>query len=407
MDDKKYEKIVEHTISRSVNIAANKVESLRVSEDLKTVIRVYDGEKVGIAGAIGICDENSLLEQAESKLVQGIPYPDISGSSTVREEVNEVCPIDGNEIVEISRSLVEKLCASYPYFIFSNKINTEQYCEEYENSLDVRYKYQGANVQIGLAIKAKSSANIMDLLYSAVRGSYSEEQVVSDIGALLDVYGNKLEIPEDVPVLIPSDIIELLIPHLVAEKYMAGSSLFNGRLGERIFSDKVNLVVSRKPDNEYNIPFFDREGTVVEGDEFPLINNGTLSGLITYRRSAENLNLPLSGSAAADFDSVPSAGSEGIKLLTSDNSLKELVRGKAIYISVTSGGDMTPAGDFGLPVLLAYVYEDGKLLGTLPEFSLSGNVFDVLGGDLIGIDKNDVFSFADETLIVSKFKINK
>ena len=30
MDDKKYEKIVEHTISRSVNIAANKVESLRV-----------------------------------------------------------------------------------------------------------------------------------------------------------------------------------------------------------------------------------------------------------------------------------------------------------------------------------------------------------------------------------------
>ena len=67
----------------------------------------------------------------------------------------------------------------------------------------------------------------------------------------------------------------------------------------------------------------------------------------------------------------------------------------------------SPAGDFGLPVLLAYVYEDGKLLGTLPEFSLSGIVFDVLGGDLIGIVKNDVFSFADETLIVSKFKINK
>ena len=68
---------------------------------------------------------------------------------------------------------------------------------------------------------------------------------------------------------------------------------------------------------------------------------------------------------------------------------------------------MTPSGDLGLPVMLAYVYENGLLLGTLPEFSLSGNIFDVLGKDFIGVAKNDAFSFMDETLIVARMKINK
>ena len=88
-------------------------------------------------------------------------------------------------------------------------------------------------------------------------------------------------------------------------------------------------------------------------------------------------------------------------------SLKTLVRGKAIYIAVTSGGDMTPSGDVGLPVLAAFVYEDGKLLGRLPEFSLSANIFDLLGKDLIGVAKNDAFAYADETLIVANCKINR
>ena len=68
-----YEKLVQNTGSCSINISNNNVDSLRKSDDLKTVIRVYDGGKIGIAGAVGPWEDNFLLEPAKTKLSQGVP----------------------------------------------------------------------------------------------------------------------------------------------------------------------------------------------------------------------------------------------------------------------------------------------------------------------------------------------
>ena len=58
--------------------------------------------------------------------------------------------------------------------------------------------------------------------------------------------------------------------------------------------------------------------------------------------------------------------------------------------------------------MLAYLYEDGKLVGTLPEFSLSGSLFDVFGKDYLGAAENDIFSFANkEKVLVTKLKFNR
>lgn len=402
-----YEKLVQNTVSCSINISNNNVDSLRKSDDLKTVIRVYDGGKIGIAGAVGPCDDNFLLEQAKTKLSQGIPYPcNLVARIHRAEDCSGEIIADGGE-VEVCRSLIKRLADSYPGFIFSNKINTQNYTASYTNSLDAQYSYKSNNITLSLTIKAKDSANIMDLGYFAEQTYYSEDKIVRDIGALLNVYNNISEIPEGAPVLIPAEVIEFLIPHMLAEKYVSGSSMLSGKLGFVIFNKNLNISVCRRRDNKQNIPFFDSEGTVLKGDEFPLVKDGVFSGLLTYKRSAANHSLPLSGSAVSDFDSVPSAGEEAIKLMPTCPSLKTLVRGKAIYIAVTSGGDMTPSGDVGLPVLAAFVYEDGKLLGRLPEFSLSANIFDLLGKDLIGVAKNDAFAYADETLIVANCKMNR
>ena len=51
---------------------------------------------------------------------------------------------------------------------------------------------------------------------------------------------------------------------------------------------------------------------------------------------------------------------------------------------IASGGDTTPDGHFATPVQLAFLLEDGKLVGRLPEISIGGNFFDMLGKDYIG-----------------------
>ena len=54
---------------------------------------------------------------------------------------------------------------------------------------------------------------------------------------------------------------------------------------------------------------------------------------------------------------------------------------------------------------MAYLYEDGKLAGKLPEFTVTGNLFDIFGKDFIGVCKKGFYSFGKNKYFVYKAKI--
>ena len=69
---------------------------------------------------------------------------------------------------------------------------------------------------------------------------------------------------------------------------------------------------------------------------------------------------------------------------------------------------MTSTGDIALPVQTAYVYENGRLAGRLPEFTVAVNVFDMLGKDFLGASDNCVWTTGEWNYIVFRAKaVNK
>ncbi|MDE7440188.1 MAG: hypothetical protein K2N23_06755 [Clostridia bacterium] len=400
------EKIINKGTSYSVNISGGKVDSLRITEDVKTVIRVYEDGKIGIAGRIGEGDDNALLEEAKAKLAQNISYP-CNLTENGKREVNKVKKIiPAKDFVKTIKKLIARLNKCYPDFVFSNKINMGEEEIIYENSKNTKYVYKGSDIGGGLVIKDKASANIMDLSYGFNKNSFNEDKIVSDIGKLLNVYHKKVDMPEgELPIIINCmDVLQYGAQHMIAEMYVSGSSLFNGKLGQKIFNDKVSVLTDRSVEDK-SIPFFDAEGAVNKDDKFYFVKGGEFCGLASYKRSAANFNLPLSGGGYAPFDEVPQPSFVGFKMERT-GKLKDLVKGKAIYVLITSGGDMTPDGSVGLPVQLAYLYDNGKLVGRLPEFGVNGNIFDVLGKDFIGVSRDEVFDFADDDVLVAKFNVN-
>lgn len=401
-----HEKITYKETSYSVNVSGGKVDSLRVKEDLKTVIRVYEDGKIGVAGRIGEGDDKALLEDAKAKLSQNIAYPCNLTENDRRDENKVRKIIPENDYVKTLKKLVARLNKCYPNFVFSNKINMGEEEIVYENSKNTRYSYKGNEIGGALVIKDKVSANIMDLSYGFDTTFYDEDKIVSDIGKLLNVYHNKVAMPSgEVPVIInPMEVLQYSAQHMIAELYVSGSSLLSGKLNEKIFNEKANILTDRG-DADKAIPFFDAEGVVNKDDKFYFIKDGVFTGLATYKRSAANFNLPVSGGGYAPFDEVPQTSFVGFKMARTDK-LKNLVKGKAIYVFITNGGDMTPDGTLGLPVQLAYLYDNGKLVGRLPEFGINGNIFDVLGKDFIGVARDDNFNFSDDSVLVAKFNIN-
>lgn len=403
----KSEKFVSESAEYSVNVAGGRCEAFRVKKDKRTAVRVFDRGFIGIAAAIG--GEEGLIDEAVKKIENKITYPCLMPVGKVRSESANPEFFPSEDIVRRSKSLLSKLQSDYPDFIFSDKLMTMGEGKwEYSNSEGTNYTYSSRTLAVGCVIKAKSSANIMDGSYFASRDYYDEDEVASDFGVILNPYDKTVSLPaKDLPVIISHSVFYHLLSDLIAEKYLSGASLFSGKLGKRLFNEKVSLYADYSPKNEFGAPFFDSEGTTVEGDRFYFVKGGVLTGLATYRRSASAFNLPLSGGALTEFDEVPHASFAVLNSDATAAKLTDIVKGKAIFVAETSGGDVTPDGNLGLPVQLAYLYDDGRLVGRLPEFGIGGSVFDVLGKDFIGAADNDLFKYKKERVLVSSFKINE
>ena len=86
---------------------------------------------------------------------------------------------------------------------------------------------------------------------------------------------------------------------------------------------------------------------------------------------------------------MPDLGFGRLYLVATAKSMKELVPGKAIFVVMAAGGDATPDGHFATPVQMAYLMENGELVGRLPDISVAGDFFDLFGKDYLGTVHHD------------------
>jgi PmbA protein len=200
--------------------------------------------------------------------------------------------------------------------------------------------------------------------------------------------------PGKYPVIFPyyDTVYQLKFMHdLHGLTYGSGGSLFSGKGGQQLFSNRFTLRQSRNGEEDFTGPFFDAEGTTNREDRFPLIEKGVLRAPFTNRKYAARYDLPLTGAAACEYDGVPSLQPPFMSIEASQKTLRELVGdGPAVFLALTSGGDFTPDGHFATPAQLAFLYRDGVLQGRLPQLNVSSHVYSMFGEDYLGLSSDDL-----------------
>lgn len=403
----KIEKIINKTSNKCLNITASKVDSLRINNDLENTIRVYSDGAIGVAGGLGEVDFYQLQQRAKDKIKQGIAYPETHDQVVVKSVDTTKQIFTEEQFIPAISHLLQRLSQENPEFLFSNKVLLNSSESYYNNDDGSELNYKGNSLTIALSIKYKGSANIMDEFYGVEANYFDEDAVCADVKMKCDAFLNDVDQVEEDEITVIGELepLQHAIQHFIADMYFNNSSLLNGKLGEKIFDEKVSVLINRDPSKQLNIKFFDAEGVVNENYRNYLVKNGVFEKTITCKKSADMYNTQNSGSAGASYDGVPSAGIGGLEMEETACCLDKLVKGKAIYLSVTSGGDMTPSGDISLPSMVSYLYQDGKLVGKLPEFAVCGNLFDILGKDFVGYCNKGFFSFGEQSYFVYKAKL--
>lgn len=396
----------------SLSVVQTHIESVREKDITKTGFRAYGGEHIGTAGAIGSYDPRDLRARAESALTSGIRYSFPPSGPRVEVVDRSVHIVDDGQLISEFDALLSELRSRQPEFIFSNKINLTKLDVSMKNDIGLDLGYKDASLSVSLLFKEKTSANIMDgyVVYESRR--YDRRVLLDYIDAVCRAFQNTIPLPEGTkhPVIFATQQalpLRKLAEDLDGNRFGSKTSLLSDGSEQRVFNDAFTLYQTRNPDDTI-APFFDTEGVVNRDYRFTLIDRGVVVTPFTDKRVASKYGLQLTGSAVADYDGVPSLGTPEFKIHESDETVASLLAGrKALFVFIAAGGDFTPDGTFGTPVQLAFLFDGTELLGRLPEFNLSSNVFNMFGRDFIGVGNDPYFALSDDRCLIMEMEVSR
>jgi len=378
------------SIKTSLSVSNNRVSAIQKADTEKTGLRIYDNGCIGVAGAIGAYDEDTLAGRAEHMLKFKIPY-ECEPARDIRRTVDlsESFTLSDEDFVQRSEEILATLARQYPLFSFSHKITYEETEKHLHNNCGAELTCRDKAIQFELLIKHRDSKSMMDSIGVTLMRGFDEDAIYKSISETCACYEEKVTSPEEkMPVIMLHShefFLMKFLSDLNGRAMGTEASLFSGKLGQKLFSDDFSLCVQREP-REFFQSFFDAEGTVLPDDHFKLIENGILKSPFSSKKIAGQYGYAVTGSGEGEYDSTPDTSPGAIGVSSSGKPIKELLDGRqAIYIVYASGGNFTSQGEYATPVQASFLFDGDELLGRLPQISIRSNVYDMFGKDFIGL----------------------
>jgi PmbA protein len=406
------EKYISTIKDTCISIINSKIESVRNKNITKTTQRIYKDGYIGCAGAIGAFSENELLNEAEKALENKIEYPVEPCKNNVISHDMRKPIIPREDFFNECNILLDELTKKHPDFIFSNKINYTEISSSIHNNAGLQLDYADNSIACAVFFKEVTSANVIDGYVVFQERKFDRKKILEEFDIYLNAYKEKVDLPKAkrCPVLFANNMescpIIKFLTDLHADTFATGSSIFSGKAGQKLFSDNFTFGQNLDIETVYNTPFFDAEGIVNPGFVFNLIENGIIKAPYCDKKTAHKYGLAPSGSSAAPYDGIPRSSLLKPRIKVTTQDLKSLLGGQmGIIAFIASGGDFTPQGDFGTPVQLAMLFDGEHILGRLPEFNISSNIFDMYGKDFRGVAPNNFLPFSTGTFVVTEMNI--
>lgn len=406
------EKYISRIKETSINVSQTEIDSIRNKDIEKTGLRIYENGCIGYTGAIGNYDEAELEKRAKDSLKNNISYPYELEESTKKYEDFSKEIISEDKLVSETEELLTSIRNEQSDFYFSHKLYLTQSEVKIQNDNGLDLYYRDKLFTLALLFKEKSSINIMDG-YVAFQGrKYDRKLALNMINEVCNAYKNKVELPkkEILPVVFATDEplpMRKLLQDLDGNSFGSGSSLLSDKRGKKLFNENFTLYQNNNPIDTFS-PFFDAEGVVNENYRYNLIQDGVVISPYTDKRTAKKYNLPLTGSAVGEYDSIPTLGPPSLNIAESEKTAKELLGGDVgIFVLLAEGGDFTPDGHLGTPVQLSFLFDGEKLIGRLPELNLSSNVFDMFGESFRGVSKDTVSPLSNNKYLIMDMNVSE
>lgn len=211
-----------------------------------------------------------------------------------------------------------------------------------------------------------------------------EEIVKKSVQKSIDLLSAKKLPTGNYPVIIDKkiaqDFFELLKSAFSAKQVFEGKSYLAGKLNQVVAVPFLNIYDDPLDLRGRNVRPFDGEGNASK--KVKLVDQGVLKSYLTNQEYAAKMNLPMTAHASRTPTSETSIEASTFIFSTGKKSLNELLssQNEVVYLTDLSAfhsGFKSTTGDFSLPGQ-GYLYKEGRLVGAVDQFVVSGNIFSLL-----------------------------
>ncbi len=375
----------------TVEYEANQLKTCTVAETKGTAVRVIRKGQLGFAASSDDTAMDKLAANALESAAYGdkapFSFPDPKPAPIVRTFDKAVADLPIARLVEIGREILELILPVEPNARCNVSLERSIVSANIRNQKGLDVSFKTSPLSLGLEIDRIEGDDVL-ILYDQLGTTVWERDYLAFVRRLVENLKMARTLtsikPGKMPVLFaPNGTLALALPlsqGLNGKEVYKGTSPMAGKIGEKLFDEKITIVDDGTIDGKFASASYDDEG--VPRRRNMLVEKGVLKSFIYDLKTAAKAGVESTGNAARGLFNPPDPSFTNLVIQPGETPLKDIIAGIDEGILVENllgvGQGNIISGAFSNPLALAFKIEKGKITGRVKDLSIAGNIYDLL-----------------------------
>jgi PmbA protein len=375
----------------SIDYEANLLKNCKIEETSGQAVRVIRHGKMGFAGSTDLKSQEKLAANALESASYGDEAVFDFPAGQPAQEVNAFDPTIATlsvvRLVEMGKEIVDTL-VSYDPLVHANvsikravqKINLSN-----QAGLDISQTRSPFSIIFDVL---RTDGDDMLNLYEMNGTTMWEDdylapahrlgQKLQQAREIVDLRGRRMPV-----IFTPLGGLVLLLPLMEGfngKNVFTGLSPLGGKLGQKLFDEKINLADDATLPGRFNSAAYDDEG--VPHHRTPLITNGVLENFLYDLKTAAQAGAQTTGNGTRTLFYPPEPAPSNLVLQAGQTPLAEMIAGIDEGLMIDSvlglGQGNIISGAFSNPLNLGFKIKKGKIVGRVKGAAIANNAYDLL-----------------------------
>ena len=375
----------------TIEYEANQLKTCTVAETKGTAVRVIRKGQLGFSASTDEAAVDKLASNALESAAYGdkapFSFPDPQPGPVVRTFDKAVAELPISRLVEIGKEILDLVLPVEPNARCNISLERSIVNASIRNQKGLDVSFQTSPLALGFEIDCIEGDDVL-MMYDLFGTTSWEKEYLTFARRLVEKFKQARTItsikPGKMPVLFaPNGTLALNLPlseGLNGKAVYKGISPMEGKIGEKLFDEKITVIDDGTLDGKFASAPYDDEG--VPHRRNVLIEQGVLKSFIYDLKTAAQSGVESTGNASRSLFTIPTPSLTNFILQPGQTPLKAMLTSMKEGILVEDllgiGQGNTISGAFSNPLALAFKVENGEIVWRVKDLSIAWNIYDLL-----------------------------